>query len=361
MANQAMAKTAGIYRIRNTQNGKVYIGQTANLSARWRTHIHRLRALNHDNPHLQAAWTFYGEKAFVYEIIKACGEDDLNQEEMREIAAVAPDMIYNIFPGGGQTNKGRKFSKQRRLDHSRARGGKAFFAVNLRTGEITPYEYTTHAEESDKGFRATTIAACLRGQIKTHNGHSFHHDYGEAQRVAADPESWIPQNPLSREITGTCIATGETRHYKRIGDVRPDGFNRASVSRCLRGQNMFQHNGWSWKYADGQPHQPMAEDWRRSISQSHAGGKPVEGTSAVTGEVVVFKSLSDAASHFDCHSSAIHHALRKPGRQSARHTWRYITVEDFNAHKRSGSTEVLPLHAIMNRSDMPLSVIIGVF
>lgn len=351
-------KHAGIYRIKNTENGKCYIGQTSNLAARWRTHLHRLRAQKHDNPHLQAAWAFYGEAAFAYEIIKMCSVADLDTEEVAAIAMVAPDQLYNITPGGGHSTRGTKFSRQRRIDHSRQRGGKPFFAVKLRTGEITRYEFTTEAAEDDKGFRARTIAQALQGQIKTHNGYSFHHDHDEAKRVALDPDSWRPKDPRSRQIIGTSLSTGEVRHYKCIGDVRADGFSRASVSRCLRGQSMFQHKGFAWKYADGKEHQPMPVDWRLSIAVGHAGGRPIEGTSTVSGEVVRFRSLKDAADHFQCHSSAIHHALSKPGRQSARHTWRYISVAEFNADKKSGGTEAPP--PSNKQHEMPLEVVIGV-
>lgn len=46
----------GIYRIRNIKNGKIYIGQSVDISHRWACHLYDLRNNRHANPHLQRAY-----------------------------------------------------------------------------------------------------------------------------------------------------------------------------------------------------------------------------------------------------------------------------------------------------------------
>jgi len=59
-------KVIAVYEIRNTVSGKFYIGSSANLYERWRTHKNKLRAGTHPNPKLQASWNKHGEAAFVF-------------------------------------------------------------------------------------------------------------------------------------------------------------------------------------------------------------------------------------------------------------------------------------------------------
>ena len=61
--------TGYIYEIRNTQNDKVYIGQTWVPENRQRRHFSDLRCERHDNPHLQKAFIKYGEENFKFNIL----------------------------------------------------------------------------------------------------------------------------------------------------------------------------------------------------------------------------------------------------------------------------------------------------
>lgn len=65
----------GIYRIRNTKNGKCYIGSCASVkgfSTRWSKHRKQLERQEHHSPILQNAWNKYSADAFVFEILEVC-------------------------------------------------------------------------------------------------------------------------------------------------------------------------------------------------------------------------------------------------------------------------------------------------
>ena len=75
-------KNIGIYTIFNKKNNKQYIGQTIDFIKRKSDHLTSLRALNHHNPHLQAAYNKYGEQSFEVRLIENCTIDKLDEREL---------------------------------------------------------------------------------------------------------------------------------------------------------------------------------------------------------------------------------------------------------------------------------------
>lgn len=78
------AKKVGIYQIRNVFNGRVYIGSSFDIAARWREHKYDLRMNRHRNQHLQNAYNKYGKDAFVYEVLEILDEDQKELQFERE-------------------------------------------------------------------------------------------------------------------------------------------------------------------------------------------------------------------------------------------------------------------------------------
>lgn len=100
---QKYRKLFGIYQIRNTVNGKVYIGQTKQpFCKRFLHHVWKLKKGTHDNQHLQRAFDLYSENAFVFEVLEVVDDPDLLDE--KEIAYIKnarqKDLCYNLSDGG---------------------------------------------------------------------------------------------------------------------------------------------------------------------------------------------------------------------------------------------------------------------
>ena len=98
---------AGVYRIVNIIDGKVYIGGTVNLSARRRNHFTCLRLGYHGNPRLQKAYNVYGRSAFRFEVIQNLDSDleikEAEQKSLDEYKASNPQYGYNIAPRSEST------------------------------------------------------------------------------------------------------------------------------------------------------------------------------------------------------------------------------------------------------------------
>jgi group I intron endonuclease len=103
----ATAHPTGVYAIRNTVNGKRYVGSTtSSLRGRWRRHRRELNPGKHANRKLQRAWNKYGEAAFVFEVLETCEREDCVEREQRwmDTLRAADDCCgYNICPVAGNT------------------------------------------------------------------------------------------------------------------------------------------------------------------------------------------------------------------------------------------------------------------
>ena len=62
--------TIGIYKITNTTNNKVYIGESLKIEKRWQTHKQDLENGNHHSYKLQEDYNTYGLNKFIFEIIE---------------------------------------------------------------------------------------------------------------------------------------------------------------------------------------------------------------------------------------------------------------------------------------------------
>ncbi len=84
----------GVYQIRNTRNGKIYIGSTVDFKSRKSNHYWHLRKNTHHNDNLQAEYNCEEDKTvFVFEILMICEEKMCLFYEQICIDALTPD--YN--------------------------------------------------------------------------------------------------------------------------------------------------------------------------------------------------------------------------------------------------------------------------
>lgn len=93
---------SGIYEIRNTTNGHLYIGSAVNLKQRWHDHKKLLRGNKHHSKHLQNAWNKYGESAFSFAVLRYVErKEDLIINEQEYIDSCNPE--YNVCRVAGST------------------------------------------------------------------------------------------------------------------------------------------------------------------------------------------------------------------------------------------------------------------
>ena len=103
----------GIYIIRNTINGKSYIGQTNNLERREMEHFSKLKNGSHKNPHLQNAVAKDGIDNFEFKWILSCvnvPDEYMTKMEQYFVTNWKPE--YNIRQECVNSNKGLVHSQE---------------------------------------------------------------------------------------------------------------------------------------------------------------------------------------------------------------------------------------------------------
>ena len=92
-----------IYEIKNTVNGKRYIGYTEDTNRRWNAHKIRSKTVK-DCPHLHNAMSLYGIDHFVFSVLSEHeSKQTALEEEKRMIFTMNttnPSVGYNISSGG---------------------------------------------------------------------------------------------------------------------------------------------------------------------------------------------------------------------------------------------------------------------
>lgn len=101
---QAFMSTAGIYKITNTVNGRVYIGQSCNIENRLAAHRRYLVRGAHDNKRLQRAWLKYGPEAFRFEQLEAVNDNSIltdREQHWMDLLNASGHGGYNMCPAAG--------------------------------------------------------------------------------------------------------------------------------------------------------------------------------------------------------------------------------------------------------------------
>jgi len=154
-------KIMAVYRIRNKNNGKVYIGSTIDKKQRWALHRRQLRTKKHHSVHLQRAWLKYGPAMFVFEVLEVITDQTQilvrEQHHIDSTKCCDPKCGYNTAPIAG-SNAGRKMSKSARANISKAMRGRT----------LTP-EHRANIAKANKGRRhppATRIKLRLAAQAR---------------------------------------------------------------------------------------------------------------------------------------------------------------------------------------------------
>lgn len=100
---QPIPATSGIYIIRNTQTGQVYIGASKNMRTRTSAHRRALASNTHTNKQMQTDYTTHGPDAFLFEVGELVTDAaDMQAAENRLIETHA-GKCYNRKPSNMRT------------------------------------------------------------------------------------------------------------------------------------------------------------------------------------------------------------------------------------------------------------------
>ena len=89
----------GAFQIRNTANGKIFVGSSVNLDAIWNRHKLQLELGSHPNAALQNDWKQYGAESFKYEILDVIVEKETETRDYpREVKTLEEMYLEKLQP-----------------------------------------------------------------------------------------------------------------------------------------------------------------------------------------------------------------------------------------------------------------------
>lgn len=153
----ARPRKPGIYRITNTVNGKIYIGQSRNIWKRLEAHRTDLRTGTAKNQHLQNAWNKYGESAFVFETIEDVPLPTHLTDKKRASMLNSREQYH--IDSSGCLNRDIGYNLQ-----SKATGGKEIMCskrVQVRICEAYIQGFSMHKVALKEGVHGVTVKKVL--------------------------------------------------------------------------------------------------------------------------------------------------------------------------------------------------------
>jgi group I intron endonuclease len=111
-----------IYRITNTINNKMYIGQTIQKNPKMRWYDHCARTRNGQNNHLYNSMRLYGVDNFVWEVIDSADTlDELNLKEQHWLDEYRKiTEVYNIREAGNNKTHSEKSKEKMKESQTQA-------------------------------------------------------------------------------------------------------------------------------------------------------------------------------------------------------------------------------------------------
>ena len=93
----------GVYRIRNTKNGKSYVGFSTDIQARINRHKFELKVGSDQNTELLGEWKSFGESAFAFEVLDELKHDENSTAKPGEELSILADMWIRKLEDAGDS------------------------------------------------------------------------------------------------------------------------------------------------------------------------------------------------------------------------------------------------------------------
>lgn len=254
-------KICGIYKITNTLDGKVYIGQSVDIVSRFYRHKEMLKGGWHHNEHMLSAYNKYGPDVFKYEVIEECSIDELDEREMFYISLFDSTNKANGYNknAGGQGRHDCPEETRKRISEAKKRNPYTPVYTEERRRNLSEHWHERHKEDRQAICRAAVKKRSERGSlsgerngnaiisndtaekilISLYNGMSAP-DASRMYGVSYDVVKNLQQNrsyrallPELREEIRTKQAIEFSKHVDEAVKMYESGISQAQVARAL--------------------------------------------------------------------------------------------------------------------------------
>lgn len=301
-----------IYKIRNVENGKVYVGSTEDYERRLKEHMYELQKGTHVNTYLQNAFNKHGQEIFSIEVIEELDSiDNLLEREQYWIDTLNAHWEkggYNLSPTAGRTT-GYKYTPEQ----------------SARLSAIIRKRYENMTDEQ-RAFISSQMSKALKGKKKPEG-------YGDMVRArqinTALPET-VRKNMSkahsgennSRATINETIAA-EIKVALMAGIKKKDIMEKYSCSKYVV-DGIFRNESWKNVYVEGYDEwvaerlSRTTKNRTRRVTNSKLNEDIVR---EIKKTLLVEKSRAKVARMFNVSFDTVHYIAKGV-------TWKHVTIEE---------------------------------
>lgn len=251
----------GIYCIENLVNGKKYIGQSKDISQRWRSHLCDLRKNKHSNEKLQNAWNKYGEDNFCFKVLELADYDSLDSLEIHYISMFDTYKHgYNKDTGGcshkevSDETRARMSASKKNLSEQAKENmrdsrptSRKILQVDFNGNIIREWRSARDASRV-LGINQGAIWQCLHHYRYTLHGYIwiFPEEFKSLDVSKYQYQNTQPKKVIQKNLDGSVVKVWNSIS-KAVRDSNECGFDSSSIVKCCAGKIRY-HKGFIWSY-----------------------------------------------------------------------------------------------------------------
>lgn len=281
--------SCGIYKITNTINNKVYIGQSINIEDRWKKHKYAK-----DGFAIHQAIQKYGVDNFTFEILEECPKELLDNREIYWISYYnSLKKGYNMIPGG---SNGVGYTK-----------GIPVEQYSLDGIYINTYDSAKQASEIT-GIVHTDICKCCREEILRAGKYQWKYVDSNKRVCPININSTTIQRPVNQySLDGQFICQYETLAQAS----KKTGITKTIICNVCKGKG-HTAGGFRWAY-EGEP----------LIIKPHGRNKIVQQYSLDGILLKEYNSLTEASRMTNISTGLISEVCNGKKKQGKGFIWKY--------------------------------------
>ena len=318
-----------IYKIENTVDNKIYIGQTIqDLESRWKDH----RKKGSNCRYLKSAIQKYGIDNFEFKLVCITFDsqlDDMEKEYIEKYDCLAPNG-YNLRLGG---DSGKHHEDTKRKISATLLQNKKIIQFDVQGNRLNSFNTCREAAES-VGCSPSSIGHCCNGDVRTTAGYVWKYESinsdtaknqsgippltGKFKRIRDTTMLTVPKkNKLVRKIIQFDIHGNKLNSFNTCREAAEHvGVSRSSITTCCLGKRKLS-KGYVWKYENQEEiYKEIISKKNRKVIQFDIRGNRLNS----------FNNCVEASKHVGVAASCITHCCLGNRQTSAGYVWKYENI-----------------------------------
>jgi group I intron endonuclease len=248
MVKMDAIKNCGIYCIENINNKKKYIGQSKNISKRWKEHKRALKNNNHYSIYLQHSYNKYGFDAFLFSVLELCDEAELADKELSYIQKFKTTNSKYGYNLSASKQKGVLYNKEYLKKMRDVQYSKPIIQIDLWGTIINYWSGGCRHASKELNYTQTAIWHCCNHDMYTYNDYIWIYEE-EYNSDNFDLEYYL-KHRLKKRVVQLDIQYNVIKIWETIRDASLFlNLDPSAITRVCR-HKLGSIGGYLWEYEE---------------------------------------------------------------------------------------------------------------